>query len=118
MQAFVRLHLIGLRLPYNKFDSLTDHRFSGQLRPRTQRDRDIGAESKPKIIRLTLYYGVEDGLWRALEFNEYFGHRDGHRFHRNAMRTGFGSTSQRLISRITGNLGIESAFGCTSESTQ
>jgi hypothetical protein len=81
-QALVRRHLIGLRLPHDKFDSLTGHRLAGQLRSRAQRDGDIGTQTKPKIIRVTLRNRVEDGLRRALELNQYFGCRDRHLFSR------------------------------------
>src|SRR5579885_1888796 len=49
-QALVRLDLIVRLLAGNQLNALTLQLFAGLLRPRAQRDHDVGAEPKAHII--------------------------------------------------------------------
>ena len=75
-QALVGHHFIAGHVPHEQLDALADHRFSGQLDPRAQRDRDVRAEAKANVIRVTCRGGVEDRLRRPLEFHPHFGGRE------------------------------------------
>src|SRR5579872_432240 len=77
-EAFVRRHLVARRLPDDELHRFASHGLSGFFDSCTQRNRYIGTETKPKIIRLALRNYIEDRLRGALEFNEYFGCRDRH----------------------------------------
>src|SRR6185437_14124487 len=77
-QTLVWRHLISGGLSYDEFHTVANHRFSGHLGPRTQGDGYIGAETKAKVVRLTLVNGVEHSLGRTLKLNQHFGCADRH----------------------------------------
>src|SRR6185312_847259 len=77
-QTLVWRHLISGGLSYDEFHTVANHRFSGHLGPRTQGDGYIRAETKAKVVRLTLVNGVEHSLGRTLKVNQHFGCADRH----------------------------------------
>ncbi len=75
-QAFVGFHLIGTLLIHEQLHFPSRHTLAGLLDMRTPRDRHIGSDTKPQVVRLTRFRLAEDSRRRRPQLHDYFGGRD------------------------------------------